>query len=373
MMRKQSTRYSKCWIGVGVMLGGVLCAVSNGMGEDTYSLPVATGLDLQQVGIEFESAPELRKAFQGQTVATFARAEVPLPPAVFSAEAKDFTLKFTQKQISLEPQCPGKVFYLARREFIEPVYLQRNKKLITLSHWDTPKTYEVGNPRSHAELLESLDSQLEQFLVFYVAGNPGVHISKEMDAPLVSSSDSSERPKENLDKKKEGEPSNKEVIKTVFLWEEWNSLDRLNVSQIYWPQQDAILFPQYKLVAERLSHSGITLRDTWPEKKSRSAVPSKLTFSFESTALGEACPGYVVYTVGVALKEPVLIKRNSLEHMADTWGTFRVQVRPPMSAKEMKQDLLRLVDRLVLELKATQMTLRSHAEANKYSGRGFIQ
>ncbi len=241
MIREWSTRHVRRWIGVVAILGGVLCAVSNAMCEVPYSIPVATDLDLKDVAIEFESAPELHEAFQAQTAATFARARVPLPPTAFSAEGKDFTLKFTQKQISLEPQCLGKVYYIARREFIEPVYIQRNGKLIVLNHWDTARTYEVSNPHSRAELLESLDSQLEQFLVFYVAGNPQARISENLDTPLVSSAVASEGPKPA--EKKEGQPSNEQTIKTVLFWEEWNSLDRLNLDQLYWFAAGRSLFP----------------------------------------------------------------------------------------------------------------------------------
>ena len=351
-------RYRRQWIGVVAILGGVLCAVSNGICETTYSLPVATNLDLNRVVIEFDSAHELREAFRAQTAATFARFGVVLPPAAFSAEGKDFTLKFTEKQISLEPHCSGKVYYIARRELVEPVYIQRNGKLIVLNHWDTARTYDMSNPRSRAELLESLDAQLGQFLVFYMAGNPQAPSSKGLDTPMVSSDMASEGSKPNAAETIEGQPSNGKAIKTVLFWEEWNSLDRLDLDQLYWLQQDEALFPHYKLVAERFLRDGITLRDTWPDKMRKSSVPSQLIFTIKSIALGEECPGYVVYTVGVALREPVLIKRNSLEHLADTWGTFRVQVRPAVTPEEMEQDLLRLADRVLLELKAAEITLR---------------
>jgi hypothetical protein len=335
------------WVVAFLTIGEFLAFATSGNGnERLHSIPVTKDLDMGQVAIEVEGTNRFNDVLQKQLEERFSKSGIPVAPLPLRSGSTNVTLRFTQKEIPLEPSCPLKVFYIARRELIEPVRIKRNNQLIALGHWDHVTAQEVRSPLPLVELSKSLNDQIDGFLRNYALGNSlgsGVGKQKELESNTVRI--------KKVPQNSHIERALGDHVKTVLNWEVWSELDHLNLDQLFWGQGDDS-YTEYKTAKHRLRSAGITLH-TRPGETSVPESASKLIFTLNLFPLGDECPGYVVYKLGLVISELVLLDRNGVEKWADTWGSYRVQVRPALTMKDMEQDQLQLIDRFIHDYKAT--------------------
>ena len=82
---------------------------------------------------------------------------------------------------------------------------------------------------------------------------------------------------------------------------------------------------------------------------------ARLVLTLEVQSLESVCPGHVLYKSGLVLREKVLIERNKLETWADTWGSYRLQIRPPLTQKELDKEQLRLINLFIHEYRNVKL------------------
>ena len=281
-------------------------------------------------------------------MAGFSRSGLTLPRNLQKVSGQEGVLRFTQHQTLLDPICPKKVFYVARRELIEPVTIVRNNERIIAGHWDVSDARYVRDPVPLKELESSLGIQLDAVLYNYQLGKQA--------SPLLKPADDSQkgRGKEAL------QPRQVQTLKmplsydlasgevfTVNEEEVWGSLRGLSMDNVFfggWAKS----YPEFKPTRDQLLKAELIPHDLYSEIKDPKSA-AKLILTIEVQSLDDMCPGKVLYETGLVLREEVLIERSGIQTWADTWGSYRVQIRPPLAQKELDEDQLQLVNRFIHE------------------------
>lgn len=142
---------------------------------------------------------------------------------------------------------------------------------------------------------------------------------------------------------------------TVFEEEVWGSLKGLDVDNIFFPQLSESQSWAKPAQSQWIS-AGLPLHVYLYETKAYKigadydAVEISLKVNWKS--LEGICPGYGLYKLGLVVREPVLVERNGLETRANTWGRYRVQIRPPLTPEENQEHQLSLINQFIHEFNA---------------------
>jgi hypothetical protein len=144
------------------------------------------------------------------------------------------------------------------------------------------------------------------------------------------------------------------MVLTVFQEEVWGSLKGLDVGNLFFPQLSKNQ-TWAKPAQSRWLLEGLPLHvyhyETNAYKTGTPADAVQVNLIADWQSLEKTCPGYGLYKLGLVLREPVLIERNGLEVRTHTWGSYKVQVRPPLAPGEDEEDQLGLINRFIHDFK----------------------
>ena len=334
-----------------------ITASANGQTSE-YSIPITTGLNIDQTIVEVQTSKVYEGPLQQRIVDRFSQAGLGFPLGPQKATDQDVTLRFTQLEIPLDPACPKKVFYLARRELIEPVTNKRSNERMVVGRWDATDASEVRDPVPFEELESSLDSRLDASLYNYQLGKQSSATHKQTDDARKGN----DRVQEDSTRKGALESrqvqqlkwgnSNKFVsdgVATLMEEEVGGSLRELSMDDVYF---DAFhkSYPEFKPAREQLLNAEMIPHVLLTEVKDSNRA-ARLALTLDVQYLESACPGQVLYKSGLALREKVFIERNGLEGLetwADIWGSYRVQIRP-LTQEELDEEQLHLINHFIHE------------------------
>jgi len=134
---------------------------------------------------------------------------------------------------------------------------------------------------------------------------------------------------------------------TVTGEEIWGSLSGLSLDNVYFGWFDES-YPELKPTRDQFLKAELVPQVLYSEIKAPKRA-ARLDLTMEVQSLNGMCPGKVLYKLGLALHERVIIERSGLQTWADTWGSYRVQIRLPLAQKELDEDQLQLINRFIHE------------------------
>ena len=332
-----------------------IAASANGQTSE-YSIPITTDLNIDQTIVEVQTSKDYEGPLRQRILDRFSQAGLGLPLGPQKVTGQDVTLRFTQLEIPLDPACPKKVFYMARRELIEPVTIKRSNERMVVGHWDVTDASEVRDPVPFEELESSLDRRLGISLYNYQLGKQYSALHKQADDARKGTGrvqeDSTRKEvleSRQVQKLKLG-GSNKFVsggVATLMEEEVWGSLRGLSMDNVYFDAFDKSN-PEFTFAREQLLNAEMIPHVLFSEVKDSNRA-ARLALTLDVQSLESVCQGQVLYKSGLALREKVLIERNGLETWADTWGSYRVQIRPPLTQKELDEEQLQLINLFIHE------------------------
>jgi hypothetical protein len=322
----------------------VLCSVigsaasASGQSED-YSIPITTDLNIAQTIVEVRTSKDHEGPFREIIKDRFSRAGLTLPGDLRKVSGEEVVLRFTQHQTLLDPICPKKVFYIAQRQLIEPVTIVRNNERIIAGHWDVSDARYVRDPVPLKELESSLGAQLDAVLYNYQLGKQASPLLKLPDDSQKGAGKEALQPRQVQSVKLA--PSYDFASNDVFTVTEeemWGSLRGLSIDNVYFDQLDKS-YPEFKPARDQLLKAELVPPVLYSEIKDPERA-ARLDLTMEVQSLNGTCPGKVLYKLRFALHEGVIIERNGIQTWADTWGSYRVQIRPSLSQRELDEDQL---------------------------------
>jgi hypothetical protein len=332
-----------------IVLCAVISSATNASGQSgDYSIPVTTDLNIEQTIVEIRASKDHEGLFREIIKDRFSRAGLTLPGDLRKVSGEEVVLRFTQHQTLLDPICPKKVFYIAQRQLIEPVTIVRNNEQIIAGHWDVSGEREVRAPVPLKELESSLGVQLDAVLYNYQLGKQASALLKPADDSQKGAGKEALQPRQVQSVKLA--PSYDLASNDVFTVTEeemWGSLRGLSMDNVYFDQLDKS-YPEFKPTRDQLLKAELVPHVFHSEIKDPKRA-ARLNLTMEVQSLNGMCPGKVLYKLRFALHERVIIERNGLRTWADTWGSYRVQIRPPLAQKELDEDQLQLVNRFIHE------------------------
>jgi hypothetical protein len=351
------------WCGLFILVLGChsdIATVNEPIGEPShYRFPVTIGLNLHQTVLEVVTAGDTEGLLQNRILTRFTQEGLPLP-AHRQASDQDVVLRFTQQQIPLDAICPKKVFYMPRRELLEPVFVKRNGERILTAHMPTVDDSGVRDPLPLDELMNNLDRDTISFITNYNLGvrsrERNQSAQEGINPPKKDLGTEPKLRKEQILQRKHGATEQLPIRNSLTVFEEevWGSLKGLDVDSIFFPQLSENQVWAKPAQSQWIS-AGLPLRVYLYETKaykagaSYDAVEISLKVNWES--LEGTCPGYGLYKLGLVVREPVLIERNGLDTRTNTWGSYKIVVRPAVSLKEAEEDQFRLINRFIHDFK----------------------
>jgi hypothetical protein len=297
----------------------------------TTSIAATTGyrntteeLDLSRVRLVVVASTELKEALHNRTVALFKSAGLSLPDSGSSKAPRLATLTLTLNPQPLTDICPGKVLYAPSLALTEPVTIQRTSAVIQDSTWLFGSSLQVREPITDEQIEADLDGLINQFIEDYKAANPQ---DRSQDKPATPDLGNSQRLSLAPDLDDRPEDRSLQAIPALtlsVLAERWSSALKAEA-------------------VRQLAEAGLRLI---PDAAEDGAV----TLSLELTqrALGDHCPGKVLYERGLYLVEEVRITRRPRVLLwIDTWLQESVRIVPPLSRQGLESDLRLLLQEFI--------------------------
>ena len=318
------------------------CAATSVKETESYTIPISANLDIERTSVEIKSSKEAEQRLRELITNRFLQAGLADPFRIERTSNADAILRFTQQLVPVDVICPGKVFYFAQRELVEPVSVLRNNERMIAPHWGTFPRSEIRDPVPLGEMLENLDSLIATFIYNYKLGKAVTtfpsHALHRRQASNHTAANQRNLPHEV--RVFYGDTIAQTGALTVLQEEIWGSLHDLDLRAIYFPQ-GAEHYSEYKTLQSELVKAGIQLL-TSPLETVDASNAGKLYVVQEIEPL-PICAGNVLYRSGIILREKVVVERNELETWADTWGTYQVQIRPSLTESEISEDQVHLI------------------------------
>ena len=342
-------------------MSGLMCLVScssaspNGQSGE-YSIPTTTGLKIEQTVVELLTSKNNEGSLRKRIADRFSQAGLPVLSDSQKITGQDVTLRFTQQEIPLDPTCPKKVFYMARRELIEPVTIKRSDERIIVGHWDVANEPEIRDPVPIVELESNLDRQLGTFLYNYQLGKNTSALYEQTD-DIRNRAGGTRKDSTHNDalqprkvQRQRFAPSYDHLSGDTFIVMEeevWGSLRGLSMENVFFDKWDKS-YTGFRPMRDQLLKAQLVPRVLFSEVKDPQSA-AKLVLTMEMQPLNDMCPGNVLYKSGLALREQVFIERNGIQTWADSWGSYRVEIRRPLSEKEFDNEQLRLISQFITD------------------------
>jgi hypothetical protein len=293
----------------------LVCLPTISMAATTAYWNTAEELDLSRVRLVVVASTELKEALHHRTLALFKSAGLSLPDSDSSQAPRLATLTLALNPQPLTDICPGKVLYAPSLALTEPVTIQRTNAVIQDSTWLFESTKQVREPVTVEQVEADLDGLINQFIADYKAANP---LNRPQDKPATPDVDDTQLLSLTPDLDERHRDRNLQAIHAVslsVLAERWSSALKANALR-------------------QLAEAGLRLV---PDAAEDGAV--SLSLELTQRALGDHCPGKVLYERGLYLVEEVRITRRPLVLLwIDTWLQESVQIVPPLSRQGLESD-----------------------------------
>jgi hypothetical protein len=293
----------------------LVCLPTTSMAATTAYWNTTEELDLSRVRLVVVASTELQEALQNRTLALFKSAGLSPPDSGSSQVPRLATLTLTLNPQPLTDICPGKVLYAPSLALTEPVTIQRTNAVIQDSTWLFGTTWQVREPMTAEQIETDLDGLINQFIADYKAANP---LGRSQDKPVTPDVGDSQR--QPLAPDLDDRPGDRSI----------HAIPAVNLSVVAERWSSAL-----KAVAVRqLAEAGLRLV---PDAAEDGAV--SLSLELTQRALGDHCPGKVLYERGLYLVEEVRITRRLRVLLwIDTWLQESVQIVPPLSRQGLESD-----------------------------------
>jgi hypothetical protein len=250
-----------------------------------------------------------------RTLKHFKSAGLPLPDSDSLQVIRSATLTLTLDPQPIGPPCPGKVFYAPSLTLTEPVTIVRTGTIIQDSTWHFVIDRQVRDPIAAEQIGEDLDELINQFITDYQAAN-APRLSK--NRPATSNRDGKQplSPVPDPDERYTDEHS--QDIRAVSL-------------SVLAGQSSAALKAD---AVRQLAEAGF-----YTVPHGAQGEPVSLSLELIQQALGDHCPGNVLYERGLYLVEEVQIaRRPNVRLWSDTWLQESVRIVPPILPDELDSD-----------------------------------
>jgi hypothetical protein len=235
---------------------------------------------------------------------------------------------------------------------------------------------EIRDPVPIEELESNLDWQLGTFLYNYQLGKNYSALHEQAD-DIRKGADRTQKDSTHNDalqprkvQKQRFAPAHELVSGDTFIVMEeevWGSLRGLSMDNVFFDKWDKS-YTRFRPMRDQLLKAQLVPRVLFSEVKDPQSA-AKLVLTMEMQPLNDMCPGNVLYKSGLALREQVLIERNGLQTWADSWGSYRVEIRRALSQKEFDDDQQRLISQFINDYyvanSKTGNGVRNHSERTK--------
>jgi hypothetical protein len=293
----------------------LVCLPTTSMTATTAYRNTTEELDLSRVRLVVVASTELKETLHNRTLALFKSAGLSLPDSGSSQAPRLATLTLTLNPQPLTDICPGKVLYAPSLALTEPVTIQRTNAVTQDSTWLLGTTWQVREPVISEHIEKDLDGLINQFIADYKAANP---LDRSQDKPATPDVGDSQH--QSLASDLDDRPVDRSLqaitaVSLSVVAERWSSALKA----------DAL---------RQLTEAGLRL---FPDAAEYGAV--SLSLELTQRALGEHCPGKVLYEQGLYLVEEVRITRRPRVLLwIDTWLQESVRIVPPLSRQELESD-----------------------------------
>lgn len=293
----------------------LVCLSTTSMAATTAYRNTTEELDLSRVRLIVIASTELKETLHNRTVALFKSAGLSLPDSDSLQAPRLATLTLTLNPQPLTDTCPGKVLYAPSLALTEPVTIQRTSVVIQDSTWLFGSTLQVREPITAEQIESDLDVLINQFIEDYKAANP---LDRSQDKPATPDAGDSQRLSLAPDLDDRHRDRSLQAIPAVslsVLAERWSSTLKAGA-------------------VRQLAEAGLRLI---PDAAEVGTV--SLSLELTQRALGDHCPGKVLYERGLYLVEEVRITRRPRVLLwIDTWLQESVRIVPPLSRQGLESD-----------------------------------
>ena len=299
-------------------------------------LPVMHDLDLHQVQLVVESAPEMKERLHHRATTLLAKAGLHLaspdqlhPPPVAR-------LTITLNSTLLGDTCHGSVLYAPSVALVESVIVPRNGEVMQDATWSAETSPQVRAPLTIENLEHDMDRLITRFIEAY--------------QPTQALRDSQETGNE---RRTSANPPVDDAPGSAASSGEQNtragvSLQGLDITRV----QLSVLAgrstsPLATRALRQLTTAGlpVSLESHGPDAPTLSLEMSQRT-------IGGDCPGKVLYESGLFLVEPVRLVRNrQIRTWSDTWVRERIQIVPPVPMQQFESDQEALLTQFIRSFK----------------------
>jgi hypothetical protein len=293
----------------------LVCLPTTSIAATTAYRNTTEELDLSRVRLAVVASTELQEALHNRALALFKSAGLSLPDSSSSQAPRLATLTLTLNPQPLTDICPGKVLYAPSLALTEPVTIQRTNAVIQDSTWLFETTRQVREPMTAEQIETDLDVLISQFIADYKAANPLGRSQDKPATPDVGDSQRQSLASDLDDRPGDGSLHAIPAVSLSVLAERWSSALKANALR-------------------QLAEAGLRLV---PDAAEDGAV--SLSLELTQRALGDHCPGKVLYERGLYLVEEVRITRRPRVLLwIDTWLQESVRIVPPLSRQGLESD-----------------------------------
>lgn len=310
---------------------------AGGIAASYAQVPTTQYLDLNQVQLVIEAAPEFRERFYDRTTAIFARAGLHLPPPDQPHSPRTATLKLTLNPTQLDDTCPGNVLYEPSFVLIEQVIVPRNSEAMQDITWSSGTAPQVRAPVAIEELETDLDGLVHHFITNYKLGNPGWH------------SPDTGHDRTTFESPRADQASANPVVTEQPDARASVSLNGLDIDTL---QLSVLAGRLTKPLATRALHQ-LTDAGLPVSLDPRGNGAATLSLELTRRPIEDQCPGKILYEPGLYLVEQVRIKRYpQIFIWSDTWSRKMLQIVPPRSLQQLESDQDALLKQFIRSFQA---------------------